>query len=117
MPPSVAIWSFWIAACACAVGQIAILRDTVGPLDPADSQSETGLDTPTSPPAMRPPVPGRLHAAGEVIWAVLPGVALALVLLWTWNVMRADRRVAGRADPSPVGVAAPRTPAFATVER
>jgi hypothetical protein len=102
MPPSVATWSFWIAACACAVGQVAILRDTVGPLDSADSPSETDLDKSTSPPAVRPRVPGRLHAAGEVIWALLPGVAVALVLLWTWTVMRADARVAVRSDPGVV---------------
>ena len=99
MPPSVATWSFWIAVFACAVGQVAILRDTVGSRSPADPHPETDLDKAASPPMVRQPAPGRLHAVGEVIWAVLPGVGLALVLLWTWNVMHADRRVAIRSDP------------------
>jgi hypothetical protein len=99
MPPSVADWSFWIAVCACAVGQVAILRDTVGARGPDGTHQETEPDDAASPPPMRRRVPGPLHAAGEVMWAVLPGIGLALVLLWTWNVMHADRRVTMHPQP------------------
>jgi len=105
MPPWVATWSFWIAVCACAAGQVAILRDTVGPRGTPDARSGTEVEEPGS---LAPPPRlawGRLHAAGEVLWAVLPGVALAFVLLWTWDVMHADRRV----TPHPALSAAPRS--------
>ena len=39
---------------------------------------------------------GRVHAAGEVMWAVLPGIALVFVLLWTWRAMHA-----GSTAPAP----------------
>jgi hypothetical protein len=29
------------------------------------------------------------------MWAVLPGIALIFVLLWTWRVMHADRATTG----------------------
>jgi hypothetical protein len=101
MPPSVATWSFWIAVCACAAGQIAILRDTVGARGPDGTSPETDPDEPASPPPVRRRVPGRLHATGEVIWAVLPGIGLALVLLWTWHVMHGDRPVTTHPESGP----------------
>ena len=101
MPSSVAVWSFWIAVCACAAGQIAILRDAVSVRGTRGPQSGTGRPAEASPatgPAAAPVdaeserpagrrAPGRVHAAGEVMWAVLPGIALVFVLLWTWRVM------------------------------
>jgi hypothetical protein len=104
MPSPVAVWSFWIAVCACAAGQIAILRDavglrgTTGPLSgtepnaaasPPPVPASAPLDAGTERPAARRARPGRVHAAGEVMWAVLPGIALVFVLLWTWRAMHA----------------------------
>ena len=59
---------FWIAAVACAVAQIAILRSTYAArlanksdLVPASSQK------------------------GEAAWAIIPALALAAVLLASWQ--------------------------------
>lgn len=111
MPSPVAVWSFWIAVCACAAGQIAILRDAVSLRGTSRPQSGTETDAAASPQS----VPasgsldadsermaphhgraGRVHAAGEVMWAVLPGIALVFVLLWTWRAMHA-----GSTAPAP----------------
>jgi hypothetical protein len=117
MPSSVAVWSFWIAVCACAAGQIAILRDAVSVRGTRGPQSGTEPPVAASPapgPAVAPVdaeserpagrrAPGRVHAAAEVMWAVLPGIALVFVLLWTWRVMHA-----GPTAPAPrVAVGAP----------
>jgi hypothetical protein len=109
MPSPVAVWSFWIAVCACAVGQIAILRDAVSLRGTRAPQSGTGPDADASPTLDRataaaevssgktaPRGPGHAHAAGEVIWAVLPGIALVFVLLWTWRAMHT-----GAGTPAP----------------
>jgi hypothetical protein len=112
MPSPVAVWSFWIAVCACAAGQIAILRDAISLHAASGPQSGTEPDAAGSPPPAAtsassdagsepPPAlrhrPGRIHAAGEVMWAVLPGIALAFVLLWTWRTMHAGSPHAGHA--------------------
>ncbi|GEM_PF-2869414 len=110
MPSSVAVWSFWIAVCACAAGQIAILRDAVslrGTRGPQSGTERAAEASPPSVPAARSldsdsertagrRTSGRFHAAGEVMWAVLPGIALVVVLLWTWRAMHA-----GPAAPAP----------------
>ena len=66
---------FWIAAVCCVVAEVAILRATataryVPPPDP-------------NLPAVRRPV--------EIVWAVVPAVALALVLWLTWLAIHAPR--------------------------
>lgn len=62
---------FWVAVACCFVAQLAIVRSViVSPARIPDSQ-------PTSM--------GRRVV--EIAWAVLPGVALALVLLLTWRAM------------------------------
>jgi hypothetical protein len=66
---------FWAAVVCCAVAEFAILRATatapyVPPADPAL-------------PAVRRPV--------EIIWAVVPAIALAVVLWMTWLAIHTPR--------------------------
>ena len=62
---------FWIAVACCAIAQLAIVRSVlISPARVPDNQ-------PTS--AVRRLV--------EIAWAVLPGIALAFVLLLTWRAM------------------------------
>ena len=71
MSRSLADAAFWLAVALCAVAQYFILRSTfVVRAAPADRQV----------PGARRPV--------EVLWAVLPAIALALVLWFTWRAMQ-----------------------------
>jgi heme/copper-type cytochrome/quinol oxidase subunit 2 len=65
---------FWIAVACCTVAQIAIIRSAI--LSPARI-------------AGGKPASGARHAA-EIAWAALPGIALAVVLVCTWRVIRAQ---------------------------
>ena len=61
---------FWLAAAFCAVGHIAILHSIVAtPLAADGRRSE------------------HRRRALEIVWAVLPGIALAFVLIFTWRAM------------------------------
>jgi heme/copper-type cytochrome/quinol oxidase subunit 2 len=71
---------FWVAVACCLVAQLAIVRSVL--VSPAR--------VPDSPPTSI----GRRVV--EIAWAVLPGVALAFVLLLTWRAMHG-------ASPLPVG--------------
>jgi hypothetical protein len=62
---------FWIAAACCAVAQVAILHSViVSPARTPDAGDATVA-----------------RRAGEIAWAVIPGVGLALVMIWTWHTM------------------------------
>ena len=64
---------FWVAVACCVVAQLAIVHSVViSPARVADSPPTTA---------------GR--RAAEIAWAVLPGIALAGVLLLTWRAMHA----------------------------
>jgi hypothetical protein len=66
---------FWIAALACAVAEVAILRSLIA--------------------QRRAQKPALIHAGSpvtELIWGLVPAVALAVVLMATW------RRIEGRAS-------------------
>ncbi len=78
---------FWIGAAACAVAQAAILRGVVGGGDAQHVRSQLGANGPDRP------LSGRgIHRLTEAAWALLPGVALAFVLVWTWHtVHRVDQ--------------------------
>ena len=60
---------FWISVACCLVAQVLIVRSVV---------AARGL------PAVRPDLP-RARGSVEVMWAVVPGIALALVLFFTWR--------------------------------
>lgn len=66
---SVADAIFWIAVAVCSVAQLAILHSVI--VSPAR--------VPDAPPA------SSARRFAEVAWAVLPGVALGVVLVYTWH--------------------------------
>ena len=59
---------FWIAALACALAEIAILRSTI---------AQKRVQNPSLVRAGSP--------LSELIWAVIPAVALSLLLIATWR--------------------------------
>jgi heme/copper-type cytochrome/quinol oxidase subunit 2 len=63
---------FWIAALACAVAEIAILRSTF--VVRRANKSEL--------------VPA-ISRSGEIAWAIIPAVALSAVLVATWQKVQA----------------------------
>ena len=63
---------FWIAVACCAVAQAAIVRSSL--VSPTQAPSS---DEPTS----------LARRALEVCWAVVPGIALALLFVATWHAM------------------------------
>ena len=80
MPPSLADAIFWVAAVCCAIAQWIILRGT--------------LAAPVAEGA------SAAQRRAEVVWAVVPAVALALVLAATWRALHPP------STPAPVAVAA-----------
>jgi heme/copper-type cytochrome/quinol oxidase subunit 2 len=65
---------FWIAVAACVVAEIAILRSTFAARRVTKSE--------LVPAASR---------MGEVVWAVVPALALSFVLFATWQRIEARR--------------------------
>ena len=63
---------FWVAVAFCLVAQVAIVRSIV--ISSPTSVSPSGSESRTS-------------RATELFWAVLPGLALAAVLVFTWRAM------------------------------
>jgi hypothetical protein len=57
---------FWVAVAACSIAQVAIVRSVL--ISPTGSTSS-----------------GR--RAGELAWAILPGVALVALFFYTWRAM------------------------------
>ena len=73
MPVPLADAIFWIAVACCTVAQTAIIRSAiVSPTRVAGSE-------PTS----------NARRAAEIAWAVIPGIALAAVLFFTWHAIHA----------------------------
>lgn len=85
MRPAVADAIFWSAAVCCVVAQIAILRSALAR---------------HRPPADAPPTMPPLRRGIEVVWALLPAIALAVVLLATWRAVQARATDLPR-DPVP----------------
>jgi len=63
---------FWTSVAFCLVAQILIVRSVLGARH-------------LPPPSASVP---RSRGAIELLWAVVPGVALALLLVFTWRAMR-----------------------------
>ena len=66
---------FWVAAVACVIAELAILRSTFVVRRVTKSES----------------VPAASQT-GELVWAVIPAIALAVVLVVTWQRIEARRR-------------------------
>ncbi len=75
---------FWLSVACCALAQFFIIR-SVGAARRASA----------SAPAMP-----RQRGALEMLWAVLPAIGLAVLLLFTWRAVRA----AGADGPPPTSV-------------
>lgn len=71
---------FWIAVASCTVAQVAILRSIF-------------TLAPRGAPAVGASAP-RVQRGLEIVWAILPAVALAGILALTWREMRDDRTAA-----------------------
>ncbi len=75
MPPLLADATFWVAVVCALVAQIAIVRAALVASAPTAA--------PTTPAAARAEAP--MRRGREVMWAVVPGVVLAVVLYLTWR--------------------------------
>jgi hypothetical protein len=82
---------FWLAVLSSIVAEIAILR--------AVFRTRSVAARPAAAPDERS-LP-RVRRGAEILWAVLPALALALVLVMTWRAMRA-----GHVSPDPAPRAA-----------
>jgi len=83
---------FFVAGASCAVAQAAIVRGIIveGGPSGAPPASEAESD--------HPRVAHRAHTGREAAWALLPGVAVALVLIWTWHTMHPAHQAPHPAD-------------------
>jgi heme/copper-type cytochrome/quinol oxidase subunit 2 len=69
---------FWIAVACCVVAQLAILQSVViSPARAADREPASAT-----------------RRVGEIAWSILPGVALAVVFVFTWQAIHAAHVVA-----------------------
>jgi hypothetical protein len=75
MRPSLAAGLFWTSVACCAIAQLYILRSIGGSRHLAETT---------------PGVP-RERRSVAVLWAMLPAVALAVLLFFTWRAVRAPR--------------------------
>ncbi len=75
MPNLLADAIFWVAVACCSVAQLAIIHSVViSPARVAGSAPTSGL-----------------RRTAEIAWAVIPGIALAFVLTFTWRAMHEAR--------------------------
>ena len=81
---------FWIAVACCVVAQAAIVRAAV-------------LAPRADAPAAAVPRPRRV---AEVVWAVLPALALAFALVATWRRMHPGAPLDREAPPAPAAIGA-----------
>jgi len=70
---------FWVAVACCLVAQLAIVHSV--------------LISPARVPGSEPT--STVRRVGEIAWAVLPGIALAAVLFFTWQAMHAASAATG----------------------
>jgi heme/copper-type cytochrome/quinol oxidase subunit 2 len=64
---------FWLAVACCVVAQLAIVRSAiVSPVRVADGHPVSAV-----------------RRVSEIAWAVIPGIALAVVLVFTWRAIHA----------------------------
>jgi heme/copper-type cytochrome/quinol oxidase subunit 2 len=69
---------FWIAVGCCVIAQSAILYSVLRVSLARRSSATTSASQPLS----------HSSRAIEIAWAVMPGIALVFVLLYTWRAMR-----------------------------
>ena len=76
MPHLPATILFWISVACCLVAQVLIIRSVLAA---------------RSLPAVRPELP-RARGSVEVMWAIVPGIALAVALFFTWRAIGGETR-------------------------
>jgi len=81
MPFSLADAIFWVAVACCVVAQAAIVHSVV--ISPSQSRVADAAGPASS-----------ARRLGELAWAVLPGIALGVVLAFTWRAMHAPQAAA-----------------------
>ena len=86
MPHVPATVLFWISVACCLVAQVLIVRSVVAA---------------RRLPVVRPDLP-RARGSVEVMWAVVPAIALAAVLFFTWRAIGGETRSASPSALSPV---------------
>ena len=84
---------FWIATVACVIAELAILRSTFA----TRSANKSDL-VPTASPR------------GELAWAIIPAIALAVVLTATWQKIEAREAHMGMMDHSGMQMPMPPKP-------
>jgi heme/copper-type cytochrome/quinol oxidase subunit 2 len=89
MPHPIATILFWIAVACCLVAQVLIVRSVLAA---------------RVLPAVRPELP-RARGSVEVLWAIVPAVALAVLLFYTWRAIQSHGTSRATA-PSAAAVAA-----------
>lgn len=70
LSPAIANTLFWIAAACCAVAQVALIHSAIRA--PMAGSPESA--------SMRMP-----HRASEIAWTIVPAIALAVLLVFTWR--------------------------------
>jgi heme/copper-type cytochrome/quinol oxidase subunit 2 len=85
MSPTVAEIVFWTAACCCLVAQIALVHAAIR--SPMSGSPDTAAVV----------MPRRSR---EIVWTIVPAIALVLVLAFTWRAMHPP---AGHEMPMPAG--------------
>lgn len=91
MSGTVSLSLFLLGALVCVVAEALIVRATIR--------------VATSPPAPGSPLPAP-PTAFEIVWAILPAIALAVVLAVTWNAVRSPARQSLVPSPPPPGLTA-----------
>jgi heme/copper-type cytochrome/quinol oxidase subunit 2 len=95
MPSPLAAGLFWAAVLSCAIAQAAILRSVAGRRATSATRrpwEPTATDAGASAEALMPAPSRPLHTAGEIVWAIVPAIALGVVLVFTWRAMHGDYR-------------------------
>ncbi len=81
LSPEFARIVFWLAVASCVVAQLGILWSTWRGMAARAGQTET-------PSADASGAPLNIRRAPELVWAILPAVALVLVFAGTWRAMQ-----------------------------
>ena len=91
---------FWIATTACVIAELAILRSTFGARGAIKSEL-----VPTASPR------------GELAWAIIPALALVVVLMATWQRIEARDAHMGTMEHSGMQHSMPMPPQTSAPER
>ena len=72
LPSGATVALFWICAAAALISQLSLLRSALAP--PAEAPAERAVHA-------------RSSRVAELVWAVLPALALAATFVWAWHLV------------------------------